>query len=120
MLRAAAIVLALALSVPTALALTDGRPGLPERAEPREAAEILIAATRTYRIVNAFPYTVEIKVHGNGPSFPHVVKVPPGGLIAIPFPDLSMKIQVRVLTTTTWSPMLTVPWRSGNISVPAF
>lgn len=118
MLRAVAGSIAVALAMPAALAATDGLPESP-RVGAGEPGEIRVAAMRTYRIVNAFPFTVDIKVHGNGPSFPHVVKVPPGGVVAIPYPDLAMKIQVKT-QTTSWSPILTVPWRSGNITLPNF
>jgi hypothetical protein len=83
--------------------------------------EYVVAESKTYRLFNIFPFPVQVKVLGDPPSFPQVVNVPAGGLsIPIPYPDLSMRIQIRPANTSNWSKTLTVKWRSGNVSLPNF
>ncbi len=119
MLRMLLASLALMVGVSMASALGDARVESREPAASRDPSEVQVAATRTYRLFNALPFIVEVKIHGNGPSFPQVRKVPPGGVVAIPYPDLSMRLQMRSLSSP-WSPMLTVPWRSSKITLPNF
>ena len=113
-------VVSLALTMTQSLAATDSRPGGPERAQSEELAGTRIAASKTYRFANIFPFAVQIKVHGDGPAFPQVVNVPAGGSsVPIPYPNTSMNIQIKK-PTGGWSPKFTIPWKSGLISLPTF
>jgi hypothetical protein len=83
-------------------------------------AGIQVAANKTYKLVNIFPFPVEIRVHGNGPTFPQVHSMPAGPApVPIPYPNTSMKIQVKK-PVGGWSPPMTIKWKAGNIALPSF
>ena len=75
---------------------------------------------RVFRLRNALPFDVQVRILGNAPTFPQVLMVPAAGGTTVPiaYPDTSMRIQIRVIGGT-WSPILSVPWRSGPINLPS-
>jgi hypothetical protein len=111
------VALAVLVSPVSARVLGEAGPPAVERIIPG----VLVAQARTFRLRNPFPFYVDVKIHGNGPSFPHVVRVPaaPAPPVPIPYPDTSMTVQFKK-PTGGWSGMFTIQWKSGSIPLPFF
>ena len=109
----------------TSLALSAGHPPTAGAetgpgADLGSRAAVVVADTKLFRLYNPFPFPLEVKVLGNAPSFPQVVMTPAAGYsVPIPYPDLSMRIQIRK-PTGGWTPPLTVKWRSTGTVLPNF
>lgn len=99
----------------------DRRARLRQSHSGEPASEILLAQIYNYKFINVFPFPVDVKVYGDGPGFPKVVRVPtpPAGSVPIPFPGTKMKIKVRK-PNGSWSKTFTLNWNPGGISIPAF
>jgi len=76
---------------------------------------------KTFMMWNIFPFQVDLRILGSGPSFPQVVRMPaaPGAPVAIPYPSTSMPIQLRV-PGGNWSSTFNITWKLGNITLPGF
>jgi hypothetical protein len=73
-----------------------------------------------FRLQSPFPFPLQVRVLGDGPLFPMIVNTPsPLGSVPIPYPDLSMRMQVR-LPHGQWSPEFSLQWKPGAITVPRF
>ena len=107
--------------IPVAQSATEQRPAQPEQLRSNDSAEVLVAATKTYKLLNVLPFPVDIKIHGDGPSFPQVVRVPaaPAPPVPIPYPNLSMQIQIKK-PGGGWTSKFTLNWKPGNILLPSF
>ncbi|MEZ5812406.1 MAG: hypothetical protein R3D45_13420 [Rhizobiaceae bacterium] len=86
-----------------------------------EAPALKLAANRTFKLKNPFPFPVYVKIYGPAPNFPDVVKVPapPAGAVPVPFPNTSMYVRLRV-SGGIWSKKFKIKWKSGNITLPSF
>ena len=66
------------------------------------------------------PFPIPVRILGSGIGFPKVVMTPgPAGVVPIPYPELNMRLQVR-LPNGQWSPESKLSWMPGVISVPKF
>jgi hypothetical protein len=97
----------------------------PQEAAPPRAdltAVVRVAEMKTFYLLNPMPFPVDIRILGDAPGFPKVVKAPgpSGAPIPIPSPDITMKVRVRPTGTAKWSPTFTLPWKSGSITLPGF
>lgn len=73
-----------------------------------------------FNVMNVFPFPVTIKILGKAPEFPKQCNAPvPGGMVAIPYPDPAMRIQIRK-PFGDWSPVFTLKWAPGILSLPKF
>jgi hypothetical protein len=74
---------------------------------------------KLFKLSSPLPISVSVKLLGPGLSFPMVCNVPapPAPPIPIPYPDVSMKLRIK-MPTGAWSPIMTVPWKSGTIFIP--
>jgi len=72
-----------------------------------------------FQLRNPTPFTIPVRVLGSGPGFPKVCNTPGiGGVpIPIPYPDLQMRLQIR-LPNGQWSSEMKLPWKSGVIVLP--
>jgi hypothetical protein len=117
--RLASACLLVALATPAA-AHPGGASPAPPRAD--RTAEVRVAEMKTFNLLNPMPFPIDIRVLGDAPGFPKVVKAPgpSGAPIPIPYPDITMKVRVRPSGTSKWSPIFTLPWKSGSITLPGF
>jgi hypothetical protein len=117
-LTAAAFVLAAAMPGFAAVPETGMRAG---DSPPKIDGGIQIAANKTYKFVNPFPFDVYIKIYGSGSAYPKVKKIPapPAPFVPIPYPDTSMKIKIKKVGGG-WSKKFTIKWKSKKIALPAF
>jgi hypothetical protein len=117
--RLASACLLVALATPAA-----ALPGTssPDRLRADPAAELQFAETKIFKLLNPMPFPVQVRVLGDGPTFPMVVlaPAPPAPPVPIPYPNTKMQVQVRPAGTSTWSPIFTLPWKSGSITLPGF
>lgn len=74
---------------------------------------------KIYKLANLLPFPVEVKILGNGPSFPKVCKVPAPPLppVPIPYPDIAMNVQIK-MPNGSWSPTQKLKWKPGSIALP--
>lgn len=78
------------------------------------------AQTRIFQLTNPFPFPIEVRILGDGPQFPSVVKMPAGGggaTVPVPYPDLTMRLQIKQ-PNGQWSTTLKLPWKAGKITLP--
>ncbi len=116
----AAILLSILLAATQAHAAA---PVWPAPVDSRVGTETVtrVAQTKIFKLLNLLPIPVQVRIHGDGPSFPQVVMVPaaPSAPVPVPYPNTSMKVQFKK-PTGGWSSMFTLKWKSGPISLPFF
>lgn len=82
-------------------------------------SDAALAQHKTYQLGNPLPFSVQVRILGDGPQFPKLVMLPapPAAPVPVPYPGVTMRLQVKQ-ANGQWSPTLKLPWRAGKITLP--
>jgi len=109
-MRAATILLALALASP----VLAGGP------EPRAGTKPVLwsAQAQVFHLQSPLPVAVTIRILGPAPDFPRMVTVPAmPGSVSVPYPETRMRIQVQI-APGVWSQVVTLTRRPAITRIP--